>query len=201
MCDLIENDPSKHTLWGCRYFNSSGGNCPGCSKNVGVSAARFGDMKIILGISECSGSTVVAWPEPTVDPVPFGKTTGWVRDGTNWAYSGLLAGVNGHEGGHGDPQCSTGLADKSTNGGEVCCLKSCTQCGCPGGKPFGPGGKDGCCVSAIAESKKMCTDYPPPCIMKEQGLPGCLFNVSAGGLSVWACLQTKRQHNANLMSH
>lgn len=125
-------------------------------------------MKIILGAS-CTGAKVVAWPEPATQAVPFGKTTGWVRNGTNWAYAGLLDGASTAE--LPDPQCKTGIIDAN-----VCCLKSCKQCGCPGGNPFGPGGKDGCCVSSIEASHRMCADYSPPCMLTESA-SGCLFNV------------------------
>jgi hypothetical protein len=187
------------------HFNSSGGNCPGCPRNVGVASARFGDLKIILGAS-CAGAKVVAWPEPSTEAVPFGKTTGWVRNGTNWAYAGLLKGVDrgtgaavtdddtsasagehflqeqhgsaefharahtsgvlsGDVGSSPDPNCSTGLVCKNGEYGTLCALASCHECGCPGGVPHGPGGKEGCCLEEIAAAKKPCSKYPPPCTL------------------------------------
>jgi hypothetical protein len=184
-----------------QYFNNTGGKCPTCKANTGVSAARFGDYKIILGASCNAG--IVSWPELAPSPVPFGKTTGWVREGTNWAYAGLLnktdmdtglaldedsaegsaafessysdSAASGWSSTHDlssgagpDPTCATGIAD-SHSGGEICCLKSCTKCGCPGGIPYGPGGDAGCCVGKIFKDDKPCSKNPPPCVLKPAG--------------------------------
>lgn len=226
-----------------QYFNSSGGNCPTCTKNTGVSAARFGDYKIILG-SSCT-ATVVPWPKLAPSPVPFGNTTGWVCEGANWAYAGLLkhidsgtglvlggeaeeivvaraqSGATGSssdwatttttittiitatsamytslESGAGpdpDPTCTTGIPVANHSGGAYCCLKSCTKCGCPGGQPHGPGGKDGCCAEEIFRKDLPCSKNPPPCEIRPEvptpapgpgppgppkGKKGCLFNLA-----------------------
>jgi len=166
-----------------QYFNHTGGHCATCKPNVRVAAARFGDWKVITGAS-CTGANVVSWPEPAAEEVPFGLSTGWVREGTNWAYAGLL----NHSQSLGtmsathteqvltpDPQCDTGIKQK-----QVCCLASCTECGCPGGVPHGPGGKDGCCSQIIQRANRTCDEYPPPCVLppRPAQLPGCLFNLA-----------------------
>jgi hypothetical protein len=182
-----------------KYFNNSGGNCSTCKRNTGVSAARFGDYKIILG-SSCSGN-VVPWPELAPSPVAFGKTTGWVRNGTNWAYAGLLKTIDsgtglalnagaeeageGFEGHSGSDWTSSFDLDTGVDtgpdptcatgiptqhsGGAYCCLKSCAKCGCPGGNPYGPGGQDGCCANEIFKKGKLCSQNPPPCVLTPEG--------------------------------
>jgi hypothetical protein len=60
------------------YFNHSLGNWP-------ITAARFGDWKIIVG-KDCGTDQVwQAWPTPGVKPVPFGLTGGWLEQGAKAA--------------------------------------------------------------------------------------------------------------------
>ena len=48
-----------------------------------------GELSFLLN-ERAVDEEVVAWPELGDKPVPFGLTTGWVREGTNRAYAGLL---------------------------------------------------------------------------------------------------------------
>eukprot|EP00041_Stephanoeca_diplocostata_P016573 m.326588 g.326588 ORF g.326588 m.326588 type:complete len:648 (+) comp20409_c0_seq2:213-2156(+) len=165
-----------------KYFNGGSGHCEGCPPNVNVASARFGDYKIILSGNRTycdSAQPVVAWPTPGDSAVPFGLSGGVVRNGTDWAYAPLLktypmaTDVSER---HGDPTCQTGIP-YANSAGSICCLKSCTRCGCPGGVPYGPGGNSGCCVTDIVSANQSCATHPPPCVMGPPPKPGCLFNV------------------------
>jgi hypothetical protein len=188
-----------------KYFNHKDGHCQGCKPNYGISAARFGDFKIILdGDKPCTFNTGhVAWPTPGSKPVVFGLSTGWVLKGTNFAYAGLLnasrkgnlsASAASTTGDADADACGkTGIHDKSSKG-EFCCLKTCGSCGCPGGVPHwcAPGEakrqcQAGCCAEEIMRAGKSCATHPPPCVLgpapppgpppAQRGKPGCLFNV------------------------
>jgi len=171
-----------------RYFNRSLGDSA-------VAAGRFGDYKIIQGMS-CTGSEVwQAWPEPAGHVVPFGLTTGWIEPGTDHARAGLLGGhtdVLRQQRLGADPNCSNGLrADYHNHGDITCCAKSCGVCGLSSecqlpekdGKPCPcasrPGGADACCVSTILQSKLMCADHDAPCVISiPNNNTGCLFNLA-----------------------
>ena len=68
-----------------QYFNRSLGD-------IGVQAARFGNYKLITGLS-CDESKVwQAWPELSTVDVPFGLSHGVVESGTDHARAPLLDG-------------------------------------------------------------------------------------------------------------
>jgi hypothetical protein len=186
------------------HFNGTGGHCPGCQQNYKEAAARFGRFKIVTNTKSCA-SRAVAWPELGGSPVPFGRSSG-TRAGPNggWAYAGLLPKIDKSTGyasggvggdvsgggaevgiGAGDPRCLTGINGTSSAYGPYCCLASCTRCGCPGGVPYGPGGKDGCCAKEIRTAGLPCSHSPPPCVEGPAPPPapktllGCLFDVEA----------------------
>jgi hypothetical protein len=52
------------------------------------SAIRVGKYKLIR--SGTNQDVVKAWPEPAAAPVPFGKTTGYIENGTDHCYASLL---------------------------------------------------------------------------------------------------------------
>ena len=77
-----------------------------------------------------------------------------------------------------DPKCKTGLiADFHNHGTVVCCPEECGVCGASDecqlpvkdGKPCPcanrKGGADACCVSKIQESRAMCAETGPPCVV------------------------------------
>ena len=134
---------------------------PSCS-NPRAALVRIHAVTLVL--HWYAKQAIVSWPDTVAEPVPFGRTTGWVCNGTNWAYAGLLKGLSKATGlrtARPDPHCRTGISS-STSRGDVCCLKSCTQCGCPGGIPFGPGGVDGCCIGDIVKANRRCSEQGPP---------------------------------------
>eukprot|EP00729_Bicosta_minor_P005101 gene5101-8271_t len=76
----------------------------------------FGDYKIILnGSATCASfaEPIVSWPAPSTEAVPFGRSSGWVREGTNWAYAGLL----NEEGTIADYRAATAAAETGTGTG------------------------------------------------------------------------------------
>ena len=184
-----------------KYFNNTAGHCPTCKPNVGISAARFGDYKIILDF-DCdlpsgpspagvkpAGNEIVSWPTPGTEATPFGLTTGWVREGTNWAYSGLLPSKAAAAGGA-DPTCATGLVRKRSAppyAGVVCEPKSQSGCTCAGGKPVPASPptntsecvKEECCIEDIIKAGQKCSTHDPPCVLPgtPTGKRECLFNL------------------------
>ena len=54
------------------------------------SAIRVGKYKLVRGGT--NQDVVKAWPEPASEPVPFGKTTGYIEKGTDHCYASLLKG-------------------------------------------------------------------------------------------------------------
>lgn len=110
-----------------RYFNASVGNWP-------ITAARFGNWKVIVGKNCEEQQTWQAWPTPGEKEVSFGLTGGWLEPGTNHARSPLL---DGHDSADAQaPPCGDSGIQFSGSKGTVCCLKSCGKCGCPGGVPY-----------------------------------------------------------------
>lgn len=66
-----------------KYFNRSLGN-------IGVQAARFGNYKLITGLSCDETKVWQAWPELSAVDVPFGLSHGVVEAGTDHARAALL---------------------------------------------------------------------------------------------------------------
>ena len=189
-----------------KYFNNSGGHCPSCASNVGVSSARFGDFKIIIGasctVAGASGARVVAaraaghappsnavvpWPTLSASAVAFGNSSGWVRNGTNWAYAGLLSKATLDA--RADPTCATGIVRtraEPPETGTVCVPRSQAGCTCPHGVPTAHSPpqnssacvKATCCIEVIIASGTRCSAAAPPCIMDAAPAKGCLFNLA-----------------------
>lgn len=168
-----------------QYFNKSLGD-------DGVAAGRFGDFKIIIGMSCSSHNVWSAWPEPANHTVPFGLTSGWVEAGTDHARAGLLPSLSTAPVGSGvgaDPLCKNGIpADYHNHSDIVCCSKSCGVCGvqteCQKNTTSHPdcpcmhrdGGAEACCVSNILAAHNMCADNDAPCVVN-YAPEGCLYNV------------------------
>ena len=168
-------------IWRGRYYNPQLGNWP-------TASARFGDYKIMIGL-DCDREKIwQAWPTPGDEEVPFGQSGGWLEPGTDHARSPLLDGNRSQAreaaGAGADPTCATGIAYSNT-AGSICCLKSCTRCGCPKGQPYHCGAgvakkqcQDGCCVEEIVKAARSCHESGPPCVMGPGQPQECLYDLA-----------------------
>ena len=170
-----------------RYFNNSLGDRSGM-------AARFGNMKIIAGVSCQDKQVWQRWPAPAPSPVPFGLSGGVLEPGTDHARVAALSNTPQPGAPLGaDPQCETGLpVDYHGHGVVTCCPKECGVCGAANecqlpvkdGQPCPcasrPGGASACCVGSIEKSGRMCATHNPPCIVSShKKQQACLFNLTA----------------------
>ena len=171
-----------------RFFNTSLGDGSGM-------AARFREMKIMVGVN-CQGDQVwQKWPEPSPAPVPFGLSGGVLEAGTDHARVAALSSLQQQQQSPvgADPKCQTGLpVDYHGHGTITCCAKECGVCGAKSecqlpvkdGKPCPcasrPGGAAACCVGTIGASGRMCATNDPPCVVSRKHHDNvCLFNLTA----------------------
>ena len=68
-----------------------------------------------------------------------------------------------------DPQCERGVPLWSS---KVCCVEFCGTCGGDGCSDR-PGGKPGCCVTPIRDSRRLCNETDAPCVLDK---PRCDAN-------------------------